>query len=163
MAALRTYCISGSNLTVANGIATLVFINPSATQGFRVLRAWAAQTAGAAGVQQRIQWSSQVTAFPTLTSATPAKLNIGDAASGITGNTTGAAGTCGINASAEGAGGKTAMIQDTFNTWSGYLWVATPDEQIVFQAGGAAGLGLVLPTAAATLTGWQCGVIYQEI
>jgi hypothetical protein len=47
---------------------------------------------------------TQVTAFPTLTGATPRKLKFLDPISQITGGTAGAAGTSGVNASVAGAG-----------------------------------------------------------
>src|SRR3954471_9272031 len=100
----REYNVGGGGLTLANQAVTLVFINPSSTVGVEILRATAGQTGTATSAQQRVQFNTQVTAFPTLVSATPSKTKFGDPTSGITGNTTGAAGTCGINASAEGAG-----------------------------------------------------------
>src|SRR5690349_25070872 len=100
----RTYSVGGGVLTLANQAVTLVFINPSSTIGLDILRAWCGQTGTATSAQQRVQFNSQPTAFPTLTSATPSKLNLTDPTSGITGGTAGAAGTAGINASAEGAG-----------------------------------------------------------
>jgi hypothetical protein len=90
---------------------------------------WASQQGSATSAQQRIQVETQVTAFPTLVSATPRSLKHGDAtASIIVGGTAGAAGTCGINASAEGAGTKTVKFGDNFNVLNGFLWVATPRE-----------------------------------
>jgi hypothetical protein len=143
---------------------TLAFINPPAAVNpmLNILRMWASQ-AGSAGVQQRIQVVTQVTVFPTLVSATPRHLKRSDTTvSIIAGGTAGAAGTCGINASAEGAGAKTVMFGDVFNTFNGYLWVPTPREIIELTAGDASGLGLYLPAAAATLTGWACGINYGE-
>lgn len=159
----RVYTVSGAGITVANAAVTLAFINPSATQGIEILRAWASQTGVTTTAQQRIQMNTQVSVFPTLTSATPAKLNLTDPTSGIAGGTAGAAGTCGINASAEGAGAKTVLWQDTFNILSGWLWVPTPQETIILNAGASSGFGLHLPVAPATLTGWSFGITYREI
>jgi hypothetical protein len=159
----REYSVGGGGLTLANQAVTLVFVNPAATQGFEVLRCWAGQTGTATSAQQRVQLNTQVTAFPTLTSATPAKTKLNDPASAITGGTAGAAGTAGINASAEGAGTKTVIIPDTFNNLNGYLWVPTPRELIGLSAGIASGFGLHLPVAPGSLTNWQCGVTYGEI
>lgn len=159
----REYNVGGGGLTLANQAVTLVFINPGATLGFEVLRAWAGQTGTATSAQQRVQMNTQVTAFPTLTSATPAKTKFGDPTSGIAGGTAGAAGTSGINASAEGAGAKTVIIPDTFNNLNGYLWVPTPRELIVLGAGIASGFGLHLPVAPGSLTNWQCGVCFGEM
>jgi len=159
----REYNVGGGGLTLANQAVTLAFINPAATQGFEVLRAWCGQTGTATSAQQRVQFNTQVTAFPTLTSATPSKTKFNDPASAITGGTAGAAGTAGINASAEGAGTKTVVTHDTFNNLNGYLWVPTPRELIVMGAGIASGFGFHLPVAPGSLTNWQVGVTYGEI
>lgn len=161
---MNEFSVGGSNLTVA-GATTLVFINPAAAPNvnLEIMRCWVGQSANATSAQQRIELETQVTAFPTLTSATPAKLKRASAASVITGGTAGAAGTAGINASAEGAGAKTAILDDAFNVLNGWLWVPTPRETIVMPAGSASGFGLFFPTAPATLTGWTFGVNYAEV
>ncbi len=159
----RVYSVGGAGITLANAAVTMVFINPSSTIGIDVLRCWAGQTGTATSAQQRVQTNTQVTAFPTLTSATPSKLNITDTTSGIAGGTAGAAGTCGINASAEGAGTKSNIISDTFNNLNGYLWVPTPQEVIRLGAGSASGFGFHLPVAPGTLTNWQFGVNFAEV
>ncbi len=157
------YTLSGDNITVANAGVTLAFINPGTTCSLRILRAWVSQRANATSAQQGIQLVSQVTAFPTLTGATPALTSKIDQVSKIVSGTAGAAGTCGINASAEGGGAKTVIHPDNFNVLSGWLYVPTPNEVIEFAAGGAAGFGLYFPAAPGTLTGWSFGVTFQEI
>jgi hypothetical protein len=162
---MREFSVGGDGLTLANAAVTLVFVNPAAAPAANLefLRAWASQQGSATSAQQRIQVTSQVTAFPTLVSATPRPLKHGDTASIITGGTAGAAGTCGINASAEGAGSKTVKFGDNFNVLNGFLWVATPRETIVMPAGSASGLNLFLPAAAATLSNWAAGFNYGEV
>lgn len=161
--AYGTYVVSAGGITVVNAVVTLVFINPSSTVGIEILRCWVGQSANNTSAQQRVQLVTQVTAFPTLTSTTPAKLVLSDGASAITGNTTGAAGTCGTNASAEGAGAKTVILNDAFNVLNGWLWLPTPDERIVLNAGAASGFGLYFPVAALTLTNWSFGVVFREL
>lgn len=163
---MREFSVGGDGLTLANQAVTLVFVNPPAAPSVNLefLRMWASQQGSATSAQQRVQVETQVTAFPTLTAATPKKLKPGDPnASVITGGTAGAAGTSGINASAEGAGSKTVMFGDNFNVLNGYLWVATPRESIVMPAGFASGLGLFLPAAAASLSNWAAGANFGEI
>jgi hypothetical protein len=163
--ARRTYTLVCSGVTVANQAVTLAFLNPGASCGFEILRVLVSQRTTVvppASTMQPIQLNSQVTAFPTLVSATPAPHIIGAPASQITGATTGAAGTCGVNASAEGAGAKTIIIADTFNVLSGFLWVPTPDEKIECEAGAAAGFGVHLPVAPILLSGWTCSVTFVE-
>lgn len=158
----REYIVSGGGLTLANAAVTLVFINPAAAQGFEVLRMWAGQTGTATSAQQRVQYNTQPTAFPTLVSATPSKTKFNDPTSGITGGTAGAAGTAGINASAEGAGTKANIVSDTFNNLNGYLWVPTPREIISMGAGITSGFGFHLPVAPGSLTNWQFGATFGE-
>lgn len=159
----REYILSGNNLTLANQAVTLAFINPGATASIEILRAWVSQSANATSAQQRVNLVTQASAFPTLVSATPAKVKLSDAASQITGGTVGAAGTCGVNASAEGAGSKTLLLPDAFNVLSGWLWVPTPEERIVMNAGASEGFGLHFPAAPATLTGWSFGIVFREL
>ena len=159
----REYVLSAGGLTLANQAVTLGFINPGTGQSIEILRAWAGQSANATSAQQRVQTNSQVTAFPTLVSQTPSKLKLSDPVSVIAGGTAGAAGTCGINASAEGAGAKTVLHADAFNVLNGHLWVPTPPETIVMNASAAAGLGYHFPVAPATLTNWAFGIVYREL
>lgn len=160
----RTFTISDGGVTIA-GATTLAFVNPLAAPNVNlaIMRAWIAQSANATSAQQRVQLETQVTAFPTLTSATPSKNNKAEAASLIAGGTAGAAGTAGTNASAEGAGAKTVHQQDAFNVLNGFLYVPTPNEVIVMPAGFASGIGLFLPVAPTTLTNWAFGLVFQEV
>lgn len=157
------YTIPATNITLANQAVTLIFVNPGTTVSLVLKRAWASQAANATSAQQRVQLNTQVTAFPTVVSQTPSKTTSIDQASQITGGTAGAAGTCGINASAEGAGTKTVIIPDSFNVLNGYLWVPTPDEIFNLPAGASAGGGLHFPAAPTTLTNWNAGLTFQEV
>lgn len=161
---MREFIVGGGGITLANAAVTLTFVNPIAAPNVNLefLRFYISQSANATSAQQRVQLETQVTAFPTLTSTTPAKLKRADAVSVITGGTAGAAGTAGINASAEGAGGKTAILDDAFNVLNGWLFVPTPEERIVMPASSTSGLGMFLPVAAATLTNWAFGSIFRE-
>jgi hypothetical protein len=160
----REFTIGAGGATVA-GATTLAFINPAAAPNvnIEILRAWISQSQNATSAQQRAQLETQVTAFPTLTSATPRNLKRAEAVSVITGGTAGAAGTAGTNASAEGAGGKTSILDEAFNVLNGYLWVPTPRETIVMPAGSSSGFGLFLPVAPATLTNWSWGLNFGEV
>jgi len=159
----REYVVSVGGITLANQAVTLVFINPGTTQSIEILRCWASQSANATSAQQRVQLVTQVTAFPTLTATTPGQLKLIDPVSVITGGTAGAAGTSGTNASAEGAGGKTILVNDAFNVLNGWLWIPTPPETIVMNASASSGFGLHFPVAPATLTNWSCGVVFREL
>jgi hypothetical protein len=161
----RTYTVSCSGVTVANQAVTLVFINPATGCGFEVTRVLVSQRTTVvppASTMTPIQLVSQVTAFPTLTSATPAPHAIGAPVSQIVGGTAGAAGTCGVNASAEGAGTKTVIVSDTFNVLNSWQYIPIPEDRIVCEAGAAAGFGVYLPVAPILLSGWSCSVTYVE-
>lgn len=158
------FSLATGSVTLANQAVTLAFLNPTAAPNltYRFRRFWVGQSNNMASVQQRVQLNTQVTAFPTLVSATPAKLTGADSVSLITGGTAGAAGTSGINASAEGAGAKTIIWPDVFNVVNGWLIVITPDEELDMVSGSASGLGMHLPVAPGTLTNWAFGMIWIE-
>jgi hypothetical protein len=158
------FVLSTAGLTLVNAVVTLSFLNPPAapSSDLSFERFWIGQSNNMASAQQRVQLNTQVTAFPTLVSATPAKLWGAGGASVLTGATTGAAGTSGINASAEGAGAKTVIWNDTFNVVNGWLLVLLPDEFIQQSAGSASGIGMHLPVAATTLTNWAWGCTWTE-
>ena len=160
-----SYSVTGAGLTLANQAVTLIFVNPIAApnRDLSFRRFWVGQsnTASYTG-NQIVQLNTQVTAFPTLVSATPNKLYNSDSASIITGATTGAAGKSGINASAEGAGAKTVIWPDAFSPANGWLLVLVPDEDIKMGSGSLNGLGVHFPVAATTLTNWSFGCTWLE-
>jgi hypothetical protein len=162
----RSYTVSGDNQTVVAS-PQLVFLNPSAggagVPGFEVLRAWVSQRANATSAQQGVCLGTKVTAFPTLVSATPAKTSLGLATANLVGGTTGAAGTAGINSSANGAGAEIKVYPDNFNVLNGWLWVPTPAETMQFMPGGTSGFFHQFTSTPGTLTGWSFGVVYREI
>lgn len=159
----REFTVGDAGQTVL-GATTLSFVNPPAAPSINleIIRAWIGQSANATSAQQRAQLETQVSPFPTLVSKTPAKLKRAEAVSTIVGGTAGAAGTAGVNASAEGAGAKTAIFDDAFNVLNGYLWVPTPDEKIIMPAGSLSGIGLFFPVAPTTLSGWTWGLSFAE-
>jgi hypothetical protein len=163
----RTYSVSGDNQTVV-AAPQLVFLNPSAggagVPGFEVLRCYVSQRANATSAQQGVRIGTKVTAFPTMVSATPAKAGgLGLPTAALTGATTGAAGTAGINSSANGGGTEIGIYSDNFNVLNGWLWVPTPAETIQFMPGGTSGFFHQFTSTPGTLTGWSFGVIYKEI
>lgn len=160
---MRVYTVSGANITVANAAVTLVAIMPAAGQTIKILRAWISQHANALSAQQRVILGSKVAAFQTVVSADPVKTKLGDPASIIVGATTIAAGKSGINASAEGAGALTPIVNDAFNVLNGYLWIPTPEEVIEITGTSAAAFVLQFPAAPTTLTGWNFGVTFGEL
>lgn len=160
--AARVYTVSFTNLTVVAN-ATLLWINPGTTNSLQIKRVSINQRGTSTAQQLGIILQSQVTAFPTVVSATPARTMPTDAVSTITGATNGAAGTCGVNASANGGGTATIICSDSFNNLNGFLWVSTPDEEIYLSAGSASGFAVQLGGTPTTLTGWSGYLTYKEI
>ena len=153
----------GSSVT---GASTLIFVNPPAAPSVNIefLRFWAGQFANATSAQQPIELVTQASVFPTLTGITPQKLKPADPnVSVIVSGTAGAAGTSGINASAEGAGTKTVVHSDAFNVLNGWLYIPTPPETRIMPAGFAQGQGVFFPSAPATLTSWTAGLNFREV
>jgi hypothetical protein len=160
---LGVYKVSVGGVTPTAQPVTLAFVNPGASRSLEFLRAWAGQSVNATSAQQRVQLNTQVSVFPTLTSATPTPLTLSDAASVITGGTAGAAGTAGTNASAEGAGTKTSLYDDTFNVLNGWLWVPTPVDTHILNASAASGYGLHFPVTPSPAGAWSWGLTYRQL
>lgn len=159
----REYTVGGAGLTTVAAVVTLAFINPGVTASLEILRCWVSQSGVNTSSQQRVQLNTQVTAFPSLTGVTPAQLKIKDPISLIVSGAAGAAGTAGINASAEGAGAKIVIWPDAFNILNGWLFVATPPETIIMNASAASGFGVHLPVAPGNTAGWAAGIVYREL
>jgi hypothetical protein len=164
MANTQAYSVTSATTTIVAD-ATLVIIHTASTlvrgSSVEILRAWASQHGTSTSQNLGILLAQKASAFGTYTSTTPSPLTIGGPASGITGGTAGAAGTAGTDASAEGAGAVTDIVADGFNNLNGYLWVPTPEERIRLPPDTAFILKIIgTPT---TLTGWDFGVIYQEL
>lgn len=163
---MREFALPGANITVANnnpvGIIEIMPVGAPGTN-FEILRAWCSQTANATSAQQRIEHTTQVAAFPTTAVSTnPVKLKQSDAAAAIVGATTIAAGKSGINIGTEGAGTKTSLWSEGFNVLNGYLWVPTPAETLVFNAGNLSAYELQFPAAPTALTNWNFGINFRE-
>src|ERR1700692_3090309 len=90
-------------------------------------------------------------------------INVNPKASNITGNTTGAAGQCGVNASAENGGTLTLAHEDAFNVLNGWLMVPTPPETRIMPAGSTSSMSLKFPVIPATATNWVMGLTYREV
>lgn len=158
----RTYVISANGVTIV-GSPTLVWLNPGTSRTLRVVRAHVSQRASTTAQMCSVAISRQVSGFPTVVSATPQKVDEGDPASVITGATTGAAGTCGINSSAAGAGAKSTIATFSFLNTAGWdLWL--PDsERIVLPASSTSGFALHLTATPSSLTEWNASLWFEEV
>lgn len=158
---MGTFSLTADNITVS-AAQTLAFIRPNTTRSIEILRVEVSNSGSATSTQARVQLVTQVSAFPTLTSKAPVALNEGDTST-ISGGTSGAAGTSGINASGEGAGAKTVLYAAAFNAPIGWAWVAGPDDKIVLSASSSSGFGVYIPATPTTTSGWHCTVIFREL
>lgn len=153
------YVIKLANTSVAAG-KTLIWINPGTTRHIEIIELGLSQSGSTTAAMQRVQLVTQITAFPTLALYTPVPMQLGTT-SAIIGGTDGSAGKCGVNASAEGAGTKTVLLEDAFNVLNGWRWVPGPDGSILLPASAAYGFGLYLPAMVATLT-MNAYLVYRE-
>lgn len=167
----REFVVSIGNSTVA-GATTLVLLTPASAPNpsIEFLRFWVGQSANATSAQQRVNIVTQLSSWPTCAVFTPKKLKFSEPnASVITTWVSNVVGNCGINATTEGGGTKTIVLEDAFNVLNGWLHVPTPAETNVMGAnavsgtGTNAGLELFFPSAPTTLTGWSWGLIYREV
>lgn len=126
----------------------------------KILRMSCGQSGTSTSQQLGIRWGLKASAFGTFTSTTPAPVRIGTVASAITGSTSNAASSAGTDSSANGGGTLTVLGQDGFNNLNGWMWVPTPDEQIIV----AIDLSFVLQLQGTptTLTGWNAQLTFSE-
>ena len=161
---MREYTLSGKNMTIV-GSNTLAFLNPAAGRAIEITGVDVSQFGTAVAQQIGIEVGTKVTAFPTLVSATPAKTKASDAVSSIVGGTAGAAGTCGVNASAEGGGAITTIWPDAFNNLTPWIWspMSTLGQTIIIAGQDAVGFYVKLQMTPTTLTGWNATITYREV
>lgn len=126
----------------------------------RVVRMSCGQSGTATSQQLAVRWGLKASAFGTFTSTTPAPVRIGAVASAITGSTSNAASSAGTDSSANGGGTLTVLGQDGFNNLNGWLWVPTPDEQIII--GPDLTFVFQLQGTPTTLTNWNAQVTFSE-
>ena len=161
---MAVYSVTMQNQTIVAD-ATLVIIHTDSTlasagSNIRILRAWAGQQASETSDQLGIMIALKASAFGTYTSTTPINYFFGGATS-LVGGTAGAEGTCGTDASAEGAGTVTPIIYDGFNNLNGYLWVPTEAEQVI--VGPDQTFLVKLIGTPATLTNWYASLWFREL
>jgi hypothetical protein len=161
------YTVSMQNQTIVAD-ATLIIVHTDSTlanttggSNLRVKRAWAGQAASETAQQLGIILGLKASAFGTYTSTAPVAHNIGNKPSGIAGGTSGAEGTSGTDASAEGAGTVTPIIYDGFDNRAGWLWVPKPEEEIILPADTAIILKIV--GTPVDLGNWCAGITLEEI
>lgn len=161
----QTYNVVMDNATVIAD-SELVTIRAATAWGSRasllaILRISVSQRGTSTGQQLGIRWGMKASAFGTFSSATPAPTNVGAVASAITGSTSNAASSCGVDSSANGAGTLTVLGVDAFNNLNGFLWVPTPEERI--WVGPDLSFLVQLQGTPTTLTGWNACLTFKEL
>lgn len=161
----HAYSISMDNATVivSGELITLRAATAWASRAsvLEILRFEVSQRGTSIGQQLGVRWGLKASAFGTFTSVTPAPLALGTVASAIVGSTSNAASSCGVNASANGAGAVTTVGPVGFNNLNGYVWVSTPEERIIV----AMDLTFLiqLQGTPTTLTGWNAFLNFREL
>lgn len=161
----QTYTIAMANATIVAD-ATLVIMRAATAWSSRaslleIERVVVSQQGTSTSQQLGIILAQKASAFGTYVSATPSPTSIGSVASAITGSTSNAASSCGVNASGEGAGTVTNIISDSFNNLNGYLYVPTPEERI--WVGPDLTFIVKIRGTPTTLTGWNAVVTFREL
>lgn len=126
-----------------------------------ILRFSVSQRGTSTSQQLGIRWGQKASAFGTFTAATPAPLTLGAVASAITGSTSNAASSAGVDSSANGAGTLTVTGVDAFNNLNGFLWVSTPEDRI--YVGPDLTFLIQLQGTPTTLTGWNAYMTFREL
>lgn len=127
----------------------------------RIYRLTCSQSGTSTSQQLAVRWGLKASAFGTMTSTTPAPVEIGAVASAIAGSTSNAASSSGTDSSSNGAGTLTVLGQDGFNNLNGWLWVPTPEERIL--VGPDLSFCLQLQGTPTTLTGWNAQLTFEEV
>lgn len=163
----RTTVLRGENLSLGTGnvlAAIRTAAAGSAAARVTIQRVEISQSGSTTSAQIRGALATRDTAGTlTLTAATPINLRpLGGPASGLTGNTAPAGGDArsGVNSSADSGGTYTDHYPFAFNNLNGYLWVPTPEEQIVIPASTVWCVRLL--ASPGTTTGWTVAVVLLE-
>jgi len=159
------YTISMQGVTIiANGeLITMRAATAFTSRGslLEVLRMKASQRSATTSAQLGMRWGLKASAFGTFTAATPVPAILGAAASALTGSTSNAASSAGVNASANGGGTLTVMDQEEFNNLTGFLWIPTPEERIII--GPDQTFVMQLQGTPSALTLWTASLMFREL
>lgn len=152
----QTIIASGELITIRSATAYA-----SRASVLEILRITVSQEATETSEQLGVRWGLKAAAFGTFTAATPAPHLVGTVASAITGSTTNAASSAGVDASANGAGTLTVLHEEGFNNLNGYLWVPVPEERILL--GPDLSFVVQMNGTATTLASWNATLTFREI
>ena len=163
----RTYTITSQNATMITAVNVLAAIYPVATPPaagsvLAIKRVEISQNANATSAMVRAALSMRTGGNLTVATVTPSPRKYGGAASAIAGIAgTLAAGKCGITGSGDATPTYVDMMNASFTALNGWLWIPTPEEQIYIT--GAVAFVVRFAADPATLTGWNCNLVFEEI
>lgn len=165
----KLYSVIGDNITIVTVKNGLVGISTSATElasggKIKIKRVEVGQAANATSAMLRLAFSKrdQAATLTHATAVTPCPLDVGGVASAILGNTTGNAVLCaGVGATADSGGTYINIHYATFNALNGYLWIPTPETEIIIHNTSVFCVRFLADPA--TLTGWTVAVIFEEL
>lgn len=165
MSASQAYVVTMANQTVIAD-SELITIRAATAWSSRasmleILRITVSQQATETSEQLGVRCGLKASAFGTFTAATPAPLTLGTVASAITGSTSNAASSAGVDSSANGAGTLTVLWQEGFNNLNGYLWVPVPEERVL--VGPDLTFLVQLQGTPTTLTNWNATLTFREL
>lgn len=158
----REYAIKFADQSLSGLTGTLLFVNPPAGRALELVEVQLNQRGTTTGEMVGVSIGFKASVFPTLTSFTPEKTKSSDPSSYITGATNGAAGTCGVLASAEGAGTFTEKIPDAFWNLTGYLWQRTERKRLIVEGADSVALCVKLRALPTGLSNWSGSMIFAE-
>lgn len=163
----RVFSAHGENLTIGTGSVLIALQTNSvvaAGSKIRPLRIEVTQSASVTSAMARLFFSTRDTAGTlTTTAVTPVNVELGGAASGLSGNTSviGAVARIGINSSADSGGTYTNHFANSFNVLNGFLYLPVPEERINIPASTV--WCVRFATAPASTTGWNVALVFEEI
>lgn len=165
----KMYSVIGDNVTITTVTRGLVGISTSATElaaggKIRIKRVEVCQAANATSVMLRLAFSKrdQAATLTHATAKTPAPLDVGGVASAILGNTTGNAVLCsGVGSTVDTGGAYVDLWYAAFNALNGYLWIPTPETEIIIHNTSVFCVRFLADPA--TLTGWSIATIFEEL
>jgi len=147
------YVIENGGVIIATAI-TIIQLKAGPNMGLELIRAKVSQGIDETSAMEVVQLLRK-SAAATVTSRTALKLNPGDPVADAVGGTA----ATGITGTAEGTDGD-VLVQEGFNTLSGWEWVPTPSERIFVKVAGI--IALKFPTAPASKT-WHAAFYFKEI
>jgi hypothetical protein len=161
----NAYVVNMADVTVVAN-ATLICVRAATAVSSRastlqVIEVRVSQYGTATSQNLGIELAQKAAAFGTFTAATPSPLAIGGVASGITGSTSVAAASAGVNASAEGGGTVTPLVSDSFNNLNGWLYVPVPEARPIIQPDMTFIVKLI--GTPSSLTHWSADLTFLEL